>query len=469
MASAHHDVIQRREVESLETAALRNDVIMFVSGNLTNTAERVADHNIIAVSQLILGEVIGRNEGSLISHQSGIQIMIEQRGGLEYLGMDGMIASAVSWAHLATSVLREVQPNPMYVNYCVSRSTKNYPLHVAIPESPLYFPHGKYVTLERSTECNPEARRLLNEMRNMIDEFLYESRRTPRNSDRLTMLYDRVALCQPVQELRKNHVLRHSDWKYEAIRIAAVVQAHAIFHRLSLSDALTSLQASGMPSSLYRSFPASQSSESLFSTFDPHASTPSTEYSTSPSYSTYSTSNTVPQSGFPFHYHHRPSVSSTYSYHRLSTSSNFSQRPSVSSIRSTSSDVLVFPRPSSSTTAHTGAHTTTPTNILADLKDALEKSNLSDCWADMAGVLLWVGLVMGAASNKHDDKVLARYFSATTLRACIMLCFEHPEAMHATMLRMSEVVEALGQNGSDVQSAVARRDDGQGARKKTRT
>ena len=474
MASAHHDVIQRREVESLETAALRNDVIMFVSGNLTNTAERVADHNIIAVSQLILGEVIGRNEGSLISHQGGIETMIKQRGGLEYLGMDGMIASAVSWAHLATSVLREVRPNPMYVRYCVSRSTKNYPLHIAVPESPLYFPHGKYVTLERSTECNPEARKLLNEMRSMIDEFLYESRQTRRNTDKLTTIYDRIALCQPVQELRKNHVLRHSDWKYEAIRIAAVVQAHAILHRLSLSDALTSLQASGMPSSLYRSFAASQSNESLFSTFDPHASTPLTEYSTSPSYSTYSTSNTAPQSGFPFHYHHRPSTSSTYS-HRLSTSSTFSQRPSVSSIRSTSSDVLVFPRPSSSTTARTGIQPPT-TNILADLKDALEKSNLSDCWSDMAGVLLWIGLVMGAASNKHEDKVLRRYFSATTLRACIMLCFEHPEAMHATMLRMSEVVEALAQNGGagagaggDAQSAVAKRDDEQSARKKSRT
>ena len=62
----------------------------------------------------------------------------------------------------------------------------------------------------------------------------------------------------------------------------------------------------------------------------------------------------------------------------------------------------------------------------------------------MAGVLLWIGLVMGAASRNTDTKVLKRYFSATTIRAAIILCFEHPEAIHATMLRMGEVLEALG-------------------------
>ncbi|KAK1915374.1 hypothetical protein P3342_003183 [Pyrenophora teres f. teres] len=466
MASAHHDVIQRREMESIETAALRNDVIILVSGNLTNGAESVADHNIIAVSQLILGEVIGRNEGSLSYHQGGIETMIKQRGGLEYLGMDGMIASAVSWAHLATSVLREMRPNPMYARYCASRSIKKYSLNVAIPESPLYFPHGKYVTLERSTECNPDARKLLLEMRTMIDEFLLESRQSLRNSERLTSLYDRIASCLPVQELRRNQVLRSNDWKYEAIRITAVVQAHAIFHRITLSSALASLQSLGVPSTLYRTSAAFPSSESLFSAFDPHYSTPLTDYSTSPSYSTYSTTNTTAsQPGFPFHYH-RPSTSSTYS-HRLSTSSTFSQRPSVSSFHSGSSDVLLFPRPVI-TTAQPGTLSTT--NILNDLKEALERSNLSECWSDMAGVLLWIGLVMGAASNKHDDKILRRYFSTMTMRACVMLCFEHPEAMHATMLRMSEVVEALGQRGiGDAQVAVAvadTRDDGEGARRK---
>ncbi|KAE8842432.1 hypothetical protein HRS9139_01729 [Pyrenophora teres f. teres] len=402
MASAHHDVIQRREVESIETAALRNDVIILVSGNLTNGAESVADHNIIAVSQLILGEVIGRNEGSLSYHQGGIETMIKQRGGLEYLGMDGMIASAVSWAHLATSVLREMRPNPMYARYCASRSIKKYSLNVAIPESPLYFPHGKYVTLERSTECNPDARKLLLEMRTMIDEFLLESRQSLRNSERLTSLYDRIASCLPVQELRRNQVLRSNDWKLLNQPILQHLQHYK-------HDSFTTRLPISLPPPL-----------NLINILAPPLHI----------------LNVLPTSLrllFPFRLLRRPPL----------------PRPVI-------------------TTAQPGTLSTT--NILNDLKEALERSNLSECWSDMAGVLLWIGLVMGAASNKHDDKILRRYFSTMTMRACVMLCFEHPEAMHATMLRMSEVVEALGQRGiGDAQVAVAvadTRDDGEGARRK---
>jgi hypothetical protein len=83
----------------------------------------------------------------------------------------------------------------------------------------------------------------------------------------------------------------------------------------------------------------------------------------------------------------------------------------------------------------------------------------------MAGVLLWIGLVMGAASSaKHHDNVLRRYFSATTMRACIMLCFENPEAVHATMLRMTEVVDTLSKESN---AKMVRKESG-GPRKRTR-
>jgi hypothetical protein len=62
----------------------------------------------------------------------------------------------------------------------------------------------------------------------------------------------------------------------------------------------------------------------------------------------------------------------------------------------------------------------------------------------MAGVLLWIGLVVGAASKKSKSKIHKKYFSAMTMRAGVMLCFEHPEAINSTMVRMVEVVEALG-------------------------
>lgn len=69
----------------------------------------------------------------------------------------------------------------------------------------------------------------------------------------------------------------------------------------------------------------------------------------------------------------------------------------------------------------------------------------------MAGVLLWIGLVVGAASKKSESKIHRKYFSALTMRAGVMLCFEHPESIHSTMVKMCEVVEALspGKQGKD--------------------
>jgi hypothetical protein len=65
----------------------------------------------------------------------------------------------------------------------------------------------------------------------------------------------------------------------------------------------------------------------------------------------------------------------------------------------------------------------------------------------MAGVLLWIGLVVGAASLKSESKIHKKYFSALTMRCGVMLCFEHPEAINSTMVRMSEVIAALGTQG----------------------
>jgi hypothetical protein len=81
----------------------------------------------------------------------------------------------------------------------------------------------------------------------------------------------------------------------------------------------------------------------------------------------------------------------------------------------------------------------------------------------MAGVLLWIGLVVGAATNKSDSKIHKKYFSALTMRAGVMLCFEHPEAINSTMIRMCEVVEALSSQKSPTPSA----DEGKGKKRKT--
>jgi hypothetical protein len=87
----------------------------------------------------------------------------------------------------------------------------------------------------------------------------------------------------------------------------------------------------------------------------------------------------------------------------------------------------------------------------------------------MAGVLLWVCLVVAAASKDSESKVLKKYYSALTMRAGIMLCFEHPEAICATMLRMCDIVEALGSGkGGEARSGSRADSEGVGKGKKRR-
>lgn len=80
----------------------------------------------------------------------------------------------------------------------------------------------------------------------------------------------------------------------------------------------------------------------------------------------------------------------------------------------------------------------------------------------MAGVLLWIGLTVGAASHKNGNRVLEKWYSALSMRASVLLCFEHPEPIHATMLIMGRLVEALREpdvsGTADATRALLRRD-----------
>jgi hypothetical protein len=172
IASAHYDLSQNHEVESLATAALRQDIIYVVGGNLTNPETSVADPNIMAVVQLLAGELIARNEGTLKYHEAGMEKMITYRGGLNHLGK--ILASMVSWISLMSAVLREEKVNPIFHDYSQTNSSKSYTLTQTVPESPLYYPHGKYMTIERSTRYNSQLRGLLDDARMMIDTFLKE-------------------------------------------------------------------------------------------------------------------------------------------------------------------------------------------------------------------------------------------------------------------------------------------------------
>ncbi|KAF2833046.1 hypothetical protein CC86DRAFT_338152 [Ophiobolus disseminans] len=448
LATTYHDVMHELPLESIQTVALRQEVIHLVGRNMLNPETSVSDHNIMAVIQLIISEVIGREESGLTWHESGIETMVKQRGGLNQLGVHGRLASSISWVSLAIAVLREEQPRSMYLDYCTANSKKHYQPTATIPESPIYCPRSTFKTIQRSSRCTPKAQELLGDIRMMIDIFLHETRQTRRNSQTLLNLYKKIISTSEypsAPELGKSQVLTEHDWKYEAIRIASIIQATAIIRRLPLSEALSHAANPRTQSVTTNSTIATTSNETI-SLF---------EHLTSPSISIHSASSTIAPSYFP------PtgarSSNSSINASRPSFSSTMSApRPSMSSTHSAASSHDYFPAPTTPILNST-------TTFLRDLRTAIEASNMSECWSDMAGVLLWVCLVVGAASKNSENKVLKKYFSALTMRAGIMLCFEHPEAINSTVLKMCEVVDAL-----NVSAAEDRDDDGKGKGKKRR-
>lgn len=459
IASAHLDSILERDVESVETSSLRQEIIHLVGQNLAQPGQGISDLNIISLIQLIASEVIGREEFSLRVNEAGLEQMIILRGGLDQLGVSGYLASTCSWVLLESAILREERPNQMYVDYCAAHLTKSQSIDAILPESPLYHPWTQFETLKKSRYCSQQSLALLDDIQAMMELFLHPQKASRRGSKTLLNYYtDITTKYRPISELRGPNERTKNDFKYEAIRITAILQATAIMRRLPLSQSLSyaATTLSTQVSSLYRFKDRAQSTDLPTSPTSPlnmrHDSM--TGATTSPSYAASLASSYFDDV--------RSSVSSNTSSHP-SISSSFSH-PSFSSISTTTTTSCSTP-PSTSPyrgsrhqsnppvsfttnpfTQHTPQpHSTTATSLLTDLKVVLESSNLSEAWQDMAGVLLWIALTLGAASHKAGNRVLEKWYSALAVRASILLSFQHPEAVHATVLEMGRVVEALGE------------------------
>ncbi|KAI4761672.1 hypothetical protein E4T52_02611 [Aureobasidium sp. EXF-3400] len=86
-----------------------------------------------------------------------------------------------------------------------------------------------------------------------------------------------------------------------------------------------------------------------------------------------------------------------------------------------------------------------PSRIVIQIRDHLLRTDLSNRWDSMVGVLFWCTTVTGAACNNADDNdidVLAtkKWMVALAIRSSILLIFQHTDAM-VRMLRTILVVQ----------------------------
>lgn len=93
MTRASKPVHLRPAHESLERARVRSEVTQMVQECLEDPEMATADATIIAVLHLLNSEIMGCNDSFMRAHQKGLHVMVQQRGGLMGLGVNGQLAS----------------------------------------------------------------------------------------------------------------------------------------------------------------------------------------------------------------------------------------------------------------------------------------------------------------------------------------------------------------------------------------
>ncbi|KAL6707081.1 hypothetical protein ACN47E_004833 [Coniothyrium glycines] len=212
IAAVFNDVRKEHEIESIEAVALRQDVIAMIEDDFLDPHHRISDPNIIAVSHLVVAGIINRDILSLDFHEKGLEAMVRIRG-LENLGLHGHIASFVSWSNMASSILRETQPRPIYRNYIKTRKTASYTFAARVPESPVYCPRGEFFTLQRSALCSKKALSLLEDLRMMTDLYMNEATRRKASPFYSRVLQETTTDKHVLTDLlARNQILREGDW-----------------------------------------------------------------------------------------------------------------------------------------------------------------------------------------------------------------------------------------------------------------
>lgn len=103
-SSAHDDIMrvilqeasQGSSREALECIAIRSEIITCLNQAMHDPKRQTTDGTIMSVMNILYSEIMGQESRTVIIHQQGLQKMVHQRGGLDNLGGDGNLASALA-------------------------------------------------------------------------------------------------------------------------------------------------------------------------------------------------------------------------------------------------------------------------------------------------------------------------------------------------------------------------------------
>ncbi|KAK3716369.1 hypothetical protein LTR37_006519 [Vermiconidia calcicola] len=217
---------QRNNESLLKRLRVRQGVISLINDSINDPEMRTADETIVAVLHVLNSEVMGCDDRSMRIHQVGLHEMIRERGGLDRLGVGGQLAGILTITNYLIGAVREMQPHPDYVSFASKQDTSIPSDTSRLPESPIYCRPQGFQKIAEVLSSRDETYELLDTLRRLTNRFYLE----------------KVFAALPAWE--KDFTDMSERYTYEAIRLAALIYAYALLHKIPFSKAAAEVRNS---------------------------------------------------------------------------------------------------------------------------------------------------------------------------------------------------------------------------------
>ncbi len=359
ISSAYDDIMRRallphdsKTTESLmRRIRVRMGVMALINESISDPEMASADETIVAVLHVLHSEMMGCDDNSMRIHQAGLHQLVQQRGGLNQLGLSGQLAACAAITMFVLGALRETPPHADFLDYAERQNTSSFVSTERFPESPMCCRPTGFCVINKVLVGQAATYALLELSRKLVISQQVSSETAICELDapttrQVTPVETLSDLCNQIFQAPSGLELQFDEmnerYVYESIRIAAITCAHAAQQRLPLSQAAMEL-------------------------------------------------------------------------------SRRQSRPSYVNLPKASIPLPIM------------------------LKHTLMRTNTSDCWGHLAGVLFWVTMVGGAAANpgplaneerEGQDEDARKWITAVAVRCCIVLGFEHGMAVLEMLKRL---------------------------------
>ncbi|KAK7542188.1 uncharacterized protein J3D65DRAFT_205084 [Phyllosticta citribraziliensis] len=241
--SSYADISAGYVCESPMTMHIKEEIYYLMKKDFEDLRRRTDTGMFITIGQLLVSEVVQGEEKVMQIHETGLNWMVEQRGGFNVFGGHGVVSGAIIFIVYLSLITREGLP-PGGIRSHLHRDISPIPVEEHVPvESPIYLPRKDFYTI--SPLCSELTLVILRDMAAMTDKFL-SSWEVVQIGDSPPFLLEKADIGA---ELWLSHqrmlnmpvstktALGTNDYVYEACRHTAIVYSYALAAHIPFSVA----------------------------------------------------------------------------------------------------------------------------------------------------------------------------------------------------------------------------------------